>query len=81
MNDKNEPKALKPKSNKGYVPEFNKADDVISFVPPEKTVWIKINHNRAIAGLGVAGEEFEVSQLVANNFVAQGLATIVEKEN
>ena len=76
MNDEDDSKALRPKLNKGYVPGFNKAD-VLSEV---KMVWIKINHNRAIAGLGKAGEEFEVSQLVANNFVAQGLATIIEKE-
>ena len=77
MNDEEDPKALRPKLNKGYVPGFNKAD----VLPEVKMVWIKINHNRAIAGLGKAGEEFEVSQLVANNFVAQGLATIIEKEN
>ena len=76
MNDEEDPKALRPKLNKGYVPGFNKAD----VLPEVKMVWIKINHNRAIAGLGKAGEEFEVSQLVANNFVAQGLATIIEKE-
>lgn len=46
---------------------------------PNKTgmTRIRINHNRAIAGLGKAGEEFDVSELVANNFVAQGLAVIV----
>ena len=76
MNDEEDPKALRPKLNKGYVPGFNKAD----VLPEVKMVWIRINHNRAIAGLGKAGEEFEVSQLVANNFVAQGLATIIEKE-
>ena len=62
------------KEDKGFRPILNKAD-----VLP-KMVWIRINHNRAIAGMGKAGEEFEVSQLVANNFVAQGLATIIEKE-
>ena len=77
MNDEEDPKALRPKLNKGYVPEFNKAE----VLPEVKMVWIRINHNRAIAGMGKAGEEFEVSQLVANNFVAQGLATIIEKEN
>lgn len=77
MNDeKEEPKALKPKSNKVFEPDSNKAD----VLPEVKMVRIRINHNRAIAGLGKAGEEFEVSQLVANNFVAQGLATIIEKE-
>lgn len=77
MNDEKDEKALRPKLNKGYMPEFNKAD----ILTEVKMVWIRINHNRAIAGLGKAGEEFEVSQLVANNFVAQGLATIIEKEN
>jgi hypothetical protein len=77
MNDEKDEKALRPKLNKGYVPDFNKAD----LLPEMKMVRIRINHNRAIAGLGNAGEEFEVSQLVANNFVAQGLATIIEKEN
>jgi len=78
MNDeKEEPKAWKPKNNKVFEPDFNKAD----ILPEVKMVRIKINHNRAIAGMGKAGEEFEVSQLVANNFVAQGLATIIEKEN
>lgn len=75
MNDV-EPKAWKPKNNKVLVPDSNKADGL----PEVKMVRIRINHNRAIAGLGKAGEEFEVSQLVANNFVAQGLATIIEKE-
>ena len=78
MNDeKEEPKSWKPKNNKVFEPDFNKAD----VLPEVKMVWIKTNHNRGIAGLGKAGEEFEVSQLVANNFVAQGLATIIEKEN
>ena len=76
MNDEKDEKALMPKLNKGYVPEFNKAEVLLEV----KMVWIRINHNRAIAGMGKAGEEFEVSQLVANNFVAQGLATIIEKE-
>lgn len=81
MNDDVEPKAWKPKNNKVYAPDSNKADEEMPVVAPvEKMVWIRINHNRAIAGLGKAGEEFEVSQLVANNFVAQGLATIIEKE-
>ena len=66
----------KEKENKGYKPFLNKAE----VLPEVKMVWIRINHNRAIAGMGKAGEEFEVSQLVANNFVAQGLATIIEKE-
>ena len=61
------------KNNKSKKPPGNKANN-------EKLVRIKINHNRAIAGLGKAGEEYEVSELVANNFVAQGLATIIEKE-
>ena len=77
MNDEEDPKALKPKNNKVFEPDFNKAD----VLPEVKMVWIKINHNRAIAGIGVAGDEVQVSQLVANNFVAQGLATIIEKEN
>ena len=76
MNNDVEPKAWKPKNNKVFEPDFNKAD----ILPEVKMVRIKINHNRAIAGMGKAGEEFEVSQLVANNFVAQGLATIIEKE-
>jgi hypothetical protein len=61
----------KPKENKVVEPAENK--DGVSSV-----VWIRINHNRAIAGLGVAGDEVQVSQLVANNFVAQGLATIID---
>lgn len=75
--EKEEPKAWKPNNNKVFEPDSNKAD----VLPEVKMVRIKINHNRAIAGMGKAGEEFEVSQLVANNFVAQGLATIIEKEN
>ena len=63
----------KPKENKAVQPADNKG--VVS------QVWIKINENRVIAGLGKVGDEFQVSQLVANNFVAQGLATIIEKEN
>lgn len=63
----------KDKSNKKYQPSNNKADD------EEKMVMIKINPNRAIAGIGGADDVVEVSLLVANNFVAQGLATIVEK--
>ena len=64
-----------PKKNKMLKPIKDKADS-----NSETMVWIRINHNRAIAGIGVAGDEVEVSQLVANNFVAQGLATIIEKE-
>ena len=75
--EKEEPKAWKPKNNKVFEPDSNKAD----VLPEVKMVWIRINHNRAIAGIGVAGDEVQVSQLVANNFVAQGLATIIEKEN
>jgi hypothetical protein len=62
----------KPKKNKVYEPTENK----------DKTpmVWIKINQCRVIAGLGAAGDEVQVSQLVAMNFVAQGLATIINKE-
>jgi len=74
MNDEKRNKALKPKVNKVLEPAENKSDGVVS------SVWIRINHNRAIAGLGVAGDEVQVSQLVAMNFVAQGLATIIEKE-
>jgi hypothetical protein len=62
-----------PKENKAIQPAQNK-DGVAS------VVWIKINENRMIAGLGVAGDEVQVSQLVAQNFVAQGLATIINKE-
>lgn len=58
-----------PKTNKAVTPQSN------------KMVNIRINPNRVIAGLGKADEEFEVSELVAKNFVAQGLATIIEKEN
>jgi hypothetical protein len=60
----------KPKKNKVYEPTENK----------DKTpmVWIKINQCRVIAGLGAAGDEVQVSQLVAMNFVAQGLATIID---
>jgi hypothetical protein len=76
MNIENEIKAWKPKNNKVLEPDSNKAD----VLPEVKMVWIRINHNRAIAGIGVAGDEVEVSQLVANNFVAQGLATIIKKE-
>ncbi len=75
--EKEDLKAWKPKNNKVFEPDSNKAD----VLPEVKMVWIKINHNRAIAGIGVAGDEVQVSQLVANNFVAQGLATIIEKEN
>jgi hypothetical protein len=59
-----ENKVVRPAENKGVVSQ----------------VWIRINENRVIAGLGKAGDEIQVSQLVANNFVAQGLATIIEKE-
>jgi hypothetical protein len=76
MDIENEIKAWKPKNNKVLEPDSNKAD----VLPEVKMVRIKINHNRAIAGIGVAGDEVEVSQLVANNFVAQGLATIIKKE-
>ena len=47
----------------------------------DKLVKIQINDGRVIMGLGQAGEVFEVSVLVANNFVAQGLATILKEEN
>lgn len=74
MKDEKKNKALKPRKNKILVPAENKSEGVTS------SVWIRINHNRVIAGLGVAGEEVQVSQLVAMNFVAQGLATIINKE-
>jgi hypothetical protein len=64
---------VKEKRNKSFQSSNNKEEG--------KLVTIKINHNRAIAGIGKAGDEVEVSQLVANNFVAQGLATIIEKES
>ena len=70
-----------PKKNKMVKPVEDKADEnIFSTANSETMVWIRINHNLAIAGIGVAGDEVEVSQLVANNFVAQGLATIIEKE-
>lgn len=59
------------KDNKKYKPSENKE---------EKMVKIKIKPNRAIAGLGKAGDVVEVSALVAQNFVGQGLAEIVEEE-
>ena len=42
-------------------------------VKPASDKLVKIQTN--------AGEVFEVSMLVANNFVAQGLATILKEEN
>ena len=72
MNDEKNNKALKPKTNKIYEPTENKDES--------PKVWIRINENRMIAGLGAAGDEVQVSQLVAMNFVAQGLATIINKE-
>ena len=57
-------KVLKPSENKGVV----------------SAVWIRINPDGFIAGVGKAGDEVQVSPLVAINFVAQGLATIIEKE-
>jgi hypothetical protein len=66
----------KEKHNKSITPSEDKAEEE----PRETMVRIRINHNRAIAGIGTAGDEIEVSQLVAMNFVAQGLATIIEKE-
>lgn len=57
-------KAVQPAENKGVA----------------SMVWIRINENRAIMGLGKAGDEVQVSELVAKNFVAQGLAAIINKE-
>lgn len=68
MADEIEAKMEEPKVNKSWAPSKN------------KTVKIKINANRAISGLGKAGDVVEVSELVADNFVAQGLATIIKKE-
>jgi hypothetical protein len=62
-----------PKKNKVFEPAENK-EGVVS------SIWIRIKPNRVIAGLGAAGDEIQVSQLVAMNFVAQGLATIIDKE-
>ena len=73
MKDEKKNKALTPKVNKVYEPAQNK-EGVAS------VVWIKINKDRVIAGLGAAGDEVQVSQLVAMNFVAQGLATVIKKE-
>lgn len=58
----------KEKNNKSMTPSSN------------KMVTIKINKDRAIAGIGKAGDVVEVSELVAMNFIGQGLASIVEKE-
>ena len=60
----------KQKSNKAIQPSLL-----------EKTVKIQINEGKMVLGLGVAGDICEVGELVAQNFVAQGLATILEKEN
>ena len=61
--------------------EDPKANKAMQSPPSNKAamVKIKINPNRAIAGIGKAGEVIEVSELVAKNFVAQGLATIIEE--
>jgi len=59
------------KKNKKYEPSENKQ---------EKMVRIRIKPNRAIAGIGQAGDVVEVSALVAKNFVGQGLAEIIEEE-
>jgi hypothetical protein len=41
------------------------------------TVKIKIKENRAITGVGKAGDVIEVSELAAKNFVSLGFAEYV----
>lgn len=49
----------------------------------ERLVKIKITHANGIAGCGNCGDVVEVSELVARNFIGQGLAALAEfdKEN
>jgi hypothetical protein len=56
--------------NKSMTPSANK-------MPWEGDGEARIEITRAIAGLGKAGDVVTVSQRVANNFVAQGMATII----
>ncbi len=49
--------------------------------PSNKMVKIQVNPDKTIPGVGKAGDIVNVSELVARNFVSQGLATILEKEN
>lgn len=69
MDDDLNDKGKRAPRNKARWPSENKSE--------EKMVKIKINPNRAIAGIGKAGDVVEVGELVAKNFVGQGLATII----
>jgi len=60
----------KEKQNKKREPSNNKAETMVK---------IRINPDRPIPGVGEAGAVVEVSKLVADNFVGQRLARIIEK--
>lgn len=63
-----EEKKEEEKTNKAFTPSSN------------KMVSVKINHKRAVAGLGKAGDVVKVSEHEAERLVAKGLATIVKEK-
>lgn len=58
-----------PKENKAITPSFNK-----------KMVKVKINQNRAITGVGKAGDEIEMTEQDAEKYEQSGYVTILMKK-
>lgn len=58
-----------PKKNKAITPSFNK-----------KMVKVKINQNRAITGVGKAGDEIEMTEQDAEKYEQSGYVTILVKK-
>lgn len=58
-----------PKENKAITPSFNK-----------KMVKVKINQNRAIKGVGKAGDEVEMTEQDAEKYEQSGYVTILMKK-
>lgn len=57
--------------NKSFTPSGNKT----------KKVKVKIRQNRAIEGVGKAGDVVEMDKAVAEQYESEGFVTIIHKEN
>lgn len=59
-----------PKQNKAVTPPSNKT----------MMVKVKINQNRAIKGVGKAGDVVEMTEALAKQYEKDGFVTILKKE-
>lgn len=59
-----------PKQNKAVTPPSNKT----------MMVKVKINQNRAIKGVGKAGDVVEMAEAIAKQYEKDGFVTILKKE-